>query len=233
MPIVHTTGQAAGVCGLGKKTLQRCFDKGRVRGYRVPGGDPRRQPRRIPTTYLAQFANDSGMLACGLGLDLVKKVLFVGASDDVASGLRGSLKLGEGFLVAAVRSDFDIGFALDGVGFAQASLQVRQSLGGEAVPVPKRELQKQSFRRRRRPAHPFEMAQPSAFSPDVIVVDFGAARETAARTLQRLKSVARLREVPLLAYLQGDAPEDVRAIANCVVSGSPQQLASFIRNVLA
>ncbi|MCX5690162.1 MAG: helix-turn-helix domain-containing protein, partial [Planctomycetota bacterium] len=42
---VFTTGEAALVCGLSQQTIIRCFDAGRLTGFRVPGSKFRRIPR--------------------------------------------------------------------------------------------------------------------------------------------------------------------------------------------
>jgi excisionase family DNA binding protein len=42
---VFTTGEAAVICGLSQQTIIRCFDSGRVAGFRVPGSKFRRIPR--------------------------------------------------------------------------------------------------------------------------------------------------------------------------------------------
>lgn len=42
---VFTTGEAAKVCQLSQQTIIRCFDKGDLKGFRVPGSRFRRIPR--------------------------------------------------------------------------------------------------------------------------------------------------------------------------------------------
>ena len=42
---VFTTGDVADICKLSQQTVIRCFDSGRLRGYRVPGSKFRRIPR--------------------------------------------------------------------------------------------------------------------------------------------------------------------------------------------
>lgn len=48
---VFTTGEAAKVCGVSQQTIIRCFDAGRVGGFRVPGS----RFRRIPRAELIKF----------------------------------------------------------------------------------------------------------------------------------------------------------------------------------
>jgi excisionase family DNA binding protein len=59
---IFTTGEAAEVCKVSQQTIIRCFDAGRLGGFRVPGSKFRRIPREellkfmrandIPTTVL-------------------------------------------------------------------------------------------------------------------------------------------------------------------------------------
>ncbi len=53
---VFTTGEAAEVCKVSQQTIIRCFDSGRLQGFRVPGS----RFRRIPRAELLRFmkAND-------------------------------------------------------------------------------------------------------------------------------------------------------------------------------
>ena len=45
MKTVFTTGEAAGICKVSQQTIIRCFDAGRLKGFRVPGSKFRRIPR--------------------------------------------------------------------------------------------------------------------------------------------------------------------------------------------
>ena len=42
---VFTTGEAAEICKVSQQTIIRCFDSGRLNGFRVPGARFRRIPR--------------------------------------------------------------------------------------------------------------------------------------------------------------------------------------------
>ncbi len=48
---VLTTGEAAEICRLSQQTIIRCFDNGRLTGFRVPGS----RFRRIPRSELIRF----------------------------------------------------------------------------------------------------------------------------------------------------------------------------------
>ena len=55
MKQVFTTGEAADVCKISQQTIIRCFDNGRLRGFRVPGS----RFRRIPREELIRFMRDN------------------------------------------------------------------------------------------------------------------------------------------------------------------------------
>ncbi len=48
---VFTTGEAAEICNVSQQTIIRCFDNGRLNGFRVPGS----RFRRIPRSELIRF----------------------------------------------------------------------------------------------------------------------------------------------------------------------------------
>jgi len=49
--LVFTTGEAAEICQVSQQTIIRCFDSGRLKGFRVPGS----RFRRIPREELIKF----------------------------------------------------------------------------------------------------------------------------------------------------------------------------------
>ena len=57
MKSVFTTGEAAEICKVSQQTIIRCFDSGRLRGFRVPGS----RFRRIPREALIQFMKDNSI----------------------------------------------------------------------------------------------------------------------------------------------------------------------------
>ncbi len=52
---IFTTGEAADVCKVSQQTIIRCFDSGRLGGFRVPGS----KFRRIPRADLIKFMKDN------------------------------------------------------------------------------------------------------------------------------------------------------------------------------
>ena len=57
MKTVFTTGEAAEICKVSQQTIIRCFDSGRLRGFRVPGS----RFRRIPRDALIAFMRENGI----------------------------------------------------------------------------------------------------------------------------------------------------------------------------
>ena len=57
MKSVFTTGEAAEICKVSQQTIIRCFDSGRLKGFRVPGS----RFRRIPRDALVAFMRDNGI----------------------------------------------------------------------------------------------------------------------------------------------------------------------------
>jgi two-component system, OmpR family, response regulator len=57
MKTVFTTGEAAEICKVSQQTIIRCFDSGRLKGFRVPGS----RFRRIPRDALLNFMKDNGI----------------------------------------------------------------------------------------------------------------------------------------------------------------------------
>src|SRR5205823_90621 len=46
MKTIFTTGQVAKICKVAPRTVSKWFDSGRLRGYRIPGSQDRRIPRK-------------------------------------------------------------------------------------------------------------------------------------------------------------------------------------------
>jgi excisionase family DNA binding protein len=69
---VFTTGEAAAICKVSQQTIIRCFDSGRLTGFRVPGS----KFRRIPREELIRFMRMNNIPLDALGPSK-KKVLVV------------------------------------------------------------------------------------------------------------------------------------------------------------
>ncbi len=49
---VYTTGEVAQICKVSQQTVIRCFDSGRLKGFRVPGSRFRRIPREALLSFM-------------------------------------------------------------------------------------------------------------------------------------------------------------------------------------
>ena len=73
---VFTTGEAAKICNVSQQTIIRCFDSGRLHGFKVPGSRFRRIPRNKLISFMKQNNMDLGRLGAGQ-----IQVLVVGLSE--------------------------------------------------------------------------------------------------------------------------------------------------------
>lgn len=74
---VFTTGEAAEICKVSQQTIIRCFDSGRLQGFRVPGS----RFRRIPRDELLRFMKENEIPTDALAQQGKRRVLIV--DDDV------------------------------------------------------------------------------------------------------------------------------------------------------
>jgi excisionase family DNA binding protein len=72
MKELFTTGEAASICNISQQTIIRCFDAGRLEGFRIPGS----KFRRIQRKSLIKFMKDNGIPLDGLETGK-KKILVV------------------------------------------------------------------------------------------------------------------------------------------------------------
>jgi excisionase family DNA binding protein len=79
---VYTTGEVAEICNISQQTVIRCFDNGRLGGFRVPGS----RFRRIPRDALIQFMKDNGLPLDRLEVGR-KRVLIVDDDPDIVEML--------------------------------------------------------------------------------------------------------------------------------------------------
>ncbi|MDX2132009.1 MAG: helix-turn-helix domain-containing protein [Planctomycetota bacterium] len=101
---VFSTGEAAAICKVSQQTIIRCFDAGRIGGFRVPGS----KFRRIPREELLRF-----MRANNIPADLLEahspvgRVLFVSEAGPVADAWASAM--GEGVHWRIARDAFEAG----------------------------------------------------------------------------------------------------------------------------
>jgi excisionase family DNA binding protein len=100
---IFTTGEAARVCKVSQQTIIRCFDNGRLTGFKVPGS----KFRRIPREELVRFMRENGMPLSALGDR--PKVLVVDDDASVVALVRTGLERDGRFDVESVSNGFDAG----------------------------------------------------------------------------------------------------------------------------
>lgn len=101
---VFTTGEVADICKLSQQTVIRCFDNGRLRGYRVPGS----RFRRIPRESLIQFMKDHNLPLDQLEMGKTR-VLVVDDDPTIVEMLVEILERDGSFEVQTASTGFDAG----------------------------------------------------------------------------------------------------------------------------
>ena len=79
MKNLFTTGEAAEICNISQQTIIRCFDSGRLDGFRIPGS----RFRRIPRENLIKFMKDNGIPLDNLNSEKNGKIKVLIVDDDV------------------------------------------------------------------------------------------------------------------------------------------------------
>ena len=102
---IFTTGEAAKICKVSQQTIIRCFDNGRLTGFKVPGS----KFRRIPREELVRFMRENGMPLSQLGER--PRVLVIDDDQAVLAAARAGLDRDGRFEVSAASSGFDAGLA--------------------------------------------------------------------------------------------------------------------------
>ena len=104
MKSVFTTGEAAEICKVSQQTIIRCFDSGRLRGFRVPGS----RFRRIPRDALIAFMKDNGIPPDALDSGK-KKVLVVDDDPEIVELFVDVLERDGRFEVKTASTGYDAG----------------------------------------------------------------------------------------------------------------------------
>jgi len=101
---VFTTGEAAEVCRVSQQTIIRCFDSGRLTGFRVPGS----RFRRIPRDELVRFmrAND---IPTEILENTSKRVLIVDDDPAILELFVDALQRRVGFEVKTAATGYEAG----------------------------------------------------------------------------------------------------------------------------
>ena len=101
---VFTTGEAAEVCKVSQQTIIRCFDAGRLNGFRVPGS----RFRRIPREELIRFMKNNEIPTDGFETGK-KKVLVVDDDPGIVELFTDVLSRDQRLEVRSAQSGYDAG----------------------------------------------------------------------------------------------------------------------------
>lgn len=101
---VFTTGEAAEICKVSQQTIIRCFDSGRLTGFRVPGS----RFRRIPRKDLLQFMKSNDIPTDALE-STKRRVLVVDDDEQIIELFLDVLSRDDRFEVKSARTGYDAG----------------------------------------------------------------------------------------------------------------------------
>ncbi len=101
---VFTTGEAAVICKVSQQTIIRCFDSGRLNGFRVPGS----KFRRIPRAELLKFMR-SNEIPTDVLESTRKRILVVDDDDQIVELFVDVLGRDDRFEVKTAQTGYDAG----------------------------------------------------------------------------------------------------------------------------
>jgi len=104
MKDLFTTGEAADICNVSQQTIIRCFDAGKVQGFRIPGS----KFRRIPRSNLVKFMRDHNIPFDNLESGK-KKVLVVDDDAEIVELLVDVLTRDGRFEIKTAASGYEAG----------------------------------------------------------------------------------------------------------------------------
>ncbi len=104
MKDLYTTGEAAEICKVSQQTIIRCFDSGRLEGFRVPGS----KFRRIPRSNLVRFMRDNKIPLDSLDTGK-RKVLIVDDDAEIVEMMADVLVRDGRFEIKTASSGYEAG----------------------------------------------------------------------------------------------------------------------------
>ena len=108
MKDLFTTGEAADICKVSQQTIIRCFDSGRLEGFRVPGS----RFRRIPRQSLVKFMRENK-----IPLDAIesgkRKILIVDDDVEIVELMVDVLERDGRFEVKTASSGYEAGLVTE------------------------------------------------------------------------------------------------------------------------
>jgi excisionase family DNA binding protein len=104
MKDLYTTGEAADICKVSQQTIIRCFDSGRLEGFRIPGS----KFRRIPRESLVKFMRSNKIPLDNLDSGK-KKLLIVDDDPEIVELINDIFSRDERFDIRTASSGYDAG----------------------------------------------------------------------------------------------------------------------------
>src|SRR4030042_1872527 len=101
---LYTTGEAADVCSLSQQTIIRCFDAGRLRGFRIPGS----KFRKIPRDSLRKFMKENNIPMQNLQSGR-KRLLIVDDDAEIVEMMTDVLQRDGRFEIETASTGYDAG----------------------------------------------------------------------------------------------------------------------------
>ena len=101
---VFTTGEAAELCKVSQQTIIRCFDAGRLQGFRVPGSRFRRIPRSELIRFMQQNEIPTDLLESS-----AKRILLVDDDPQIIEVLKDAFEGDERYEVRSASTGYDAG----------------------------------------------------------------------------------------------------------------------------
>lgn len=99
-----TTGEAAVICSVSQQTIIRCFDSGRLDGFRIPGS----RFRRIPRESLIKFMRENHMPLNNVETGK-RKILIVDDDEEIVELMVDVLSRDGRFDIKTASSGYDAG----------------------------------------------------------------------------------------------------------------------------
>ena len=104
MKNVYSTGDAANICKVSQQTIIRCFDSGRLQGFRVPGSRFRRIPRESLIKFMKENEIPMDQLDSGR-----RKILVVDDDPEIVELMVDVLERDGRFEIRTAGSGYDAG----------------------------------------------------------------------------------------------------------------------------
>ena len=101
---LYTTGEAADICSLSQQTIIRCFDSGRLRGFRIPGS----KFRKIPRDSLLRFMKENNIPMQNLQSGR-KRLLIVDDDAEIVEMMTDVLQRDGRFDIETASTGYDAG----------------------------------------------------------------------------------------------------------------------------